>query len=419
MKKIKIILSFISLFLCSLCFLNNVLAVDKGTEDNLWNEFVEKYTNSETLKLYEEMGCIFEIDSTDNSLNVVGTWDDYSYEVVFNYSNGIVTYVLEEELKDVNNLYEIFIKTIFPVNSIYALADMKQYNTEKVGIWLNLDENNSFTLEKDGIEYTIKEYTSEQEDEFGHSSVSSEIITALKLDIVNGFKTYDESKIKLYKIVKGENQEYEIGKTESLSIQVDTNLENIDKVYVDDNLVEENNYDIVEDDEIVETAITLKKEYLDKLITGEHSIKIVFSDNEFVETKFNVIAKKHEILEGENQKYEIGKSEFLTVRVDAEFDLFDNVYVDGNLVEKTNYDAKSGSTIVTLKKEYLDKLNNGEHTLIITFKDGNLVETKFDVEVNSVDTGVNFAYGILTLVVLSILAVYVLIRKQSKFPKHN
>lgn len=56
------------------------------------------------------------------------------------------------------------------------------------------------------------------------------------------------------------------------------------------------------------------------------------------------------------------------------------MYIDGNLVDKNNYTSESGSTIITLKLSYLNKLSVGEHTLKVAFKDGAEVETKFTIK---------------------------------------
>ena len=44
--------------------------------------------------------------------------------------------------------------------------------------------------------------------------------------------------------------------------------------------------------------------------------------------------------------------------------------VDGKLIDRENYTAKSGSTIVTLSKDYLATLPVGNHSLTVVFNDG-------------------------------------------------
>lgn len=77
---------------------------------------------------------------------------------------------------------------------------------------------------------------------------------------------------------------------------------------------------------------------------------------------------KYKILEGENQTY--SGSGGLTVRADGDFSKFTGIKVDGDAVDASNYDAKEGSTIVTLKEEYLSTLPDGDHTMTFVYEDG-------------------------------------------------
>ena len=56
------------------------------------------------------------------------------------------------------------------------------------------------------------------------------------------------------------------------------------------------------------------------------------------------------------------------------------VYVDNKLLDTTNYDSKSGSTIITLKDEYLKTLSVGEYTLKVAFSDNGEAITKFAIK---------------------------------------
>ena len=97
--------------------------------------------------------------------------------------------------------------------------------------------------------------------------------------------------------------------------------------------------------------------------------------------KEEVIPKEYKFIEGANQTYTIDESKNATFRIDADYSLFANkVYVDGKLVDYTNYDSKSGSTVITLKDEYLKTLYVGEHTLKVIFSDNGEAITKFTIK---------------------------------------
>ena len=104
-------------------------------------------------------------------------------------------------------------------------------------------------------------------------------------------------------------------------------------------------------------------------------------DFTFQYVKEEVSPKKYKFTEGANQTYTIDESKKATFRIDAEYSLFINkVYVDNKLVDSTNYDSKSGSTVITLKDEYLKTLSVGEHTLKVAFSDNGEAITKFTVK---------------------------------------
>ena len=94
--------------------------------------------------------------------------------------------------------------------------------------------------------------------------------------------------------------------------------------------------------------------------------------------KEEVNPKEYNFIEGANQTYTIDESKNATFRIDADYSLFTNkVYVDNKLVDSTNYDSKSGSTVITFKDEYLKTLSVGEHTLKVAFSDNGEAITKF------------------------------------------
>ena len=120
----------------------------------------------------------------------------------------------------------------------------------------------------------------------------------------------------------------------------------------------------------------------------------------------------YEVIEGANQKYTITKNNEAKFKINADFRLFDDgkVYVDNELVDPKNYTAESGSTIITLKKEFVDTLSVGEHTLKVLFNDGGEAITTFNVTKVTVptinpQTGDNIGFyiisGILSIVGLA------------------
>ena len=75
-----------------------------------------------------------------------------------------------------------------------------------------------------------------------------------------------------------------------------------------------------------------------------------------------------EITEGNNSTYEPDSNESLTFHGTGEFTAFQYVKVDGDKVDRTNYEVSSGSTIIKFKPEYLVTLSNGTHTIEMVWK---------------------------------------------------
>lgn len=90
----------------------------------------------------------------------------------------------------------------------------------------------------------------------------------------------------------------------------------------------------------------------------------------------------YKIIEGAKSTWNGSTTEGLTIRGDGDFAKFAGVRVDGNWIPSAHYEAKSGSTIVTLKPSYLASLSEGEHTVDIMWIDDS-ASTTFTVAANT------------------------------------
>ena len=90
----------------------------------------------------------------------------------------------------------------------------------------------------------------------------------------------------------------------------------------------------------------------------------------------------YKIIEGTKGTWNGSTTEGLTIRGDGDFAKFAGVRVDGNWIPSAHYEAKSGSTIVTLKPSYLASLSEGEHTVDIMWIDDS-ASTTFTVAANT------------------------------------
>ncbi|WP_270460123.1 Ig-like domain-containing protein [Faecalitalea cylindroides] len=136
-----------------------------------------------------------------------------------------------------------------------------------------------------------------------------------------------------------------------------------------------------------------------------------------------IIAKLPKFVSGANQEWRKGSKEGLTFKIDTDIKEFKKVLVDGKELKDTDYDIKSGSTILTLKPSFLDTLSAGKHKIRFEFNTGS-VEAYFTVkdkenssQTESANTGVQNKYGlwiVLLLVAAGGLAGFGILSKRRK-----
>ena len=146
---------------------------------------------------------------------------------------------------------------------------------------------------------------------------------------------------------------------------------------------------------------------------GEHEISL----------EDTILAKLPKLLEGADQVWTKGSKEGLTFKIDTDIKEFKKVLVDGKELKDTDYDIKSGSTILTLKPSFLDTLSAGKHKIRFEFNTGS-VEAYFTVkdkenssQTESANTGVQNKYGlwiVLLLVAAGGLAGFGILSKRRK-----
>lgn len=87
----------------------------------------------------------------------------------------------------------------------------------------------------------------------------------------------------------------------------------------------------------------------------------------------------YNFIDGANGEWLKNSSKDLGFKTDGEFSKFIGVKVDGTLIGVDKYTAVTGSTLVTLKKDYLETLSVGKHTLTVVYTDGECT-TEFEVK---------------------------------------
>ena len=81
-------------------------------------------------------------------------------------------------------------------------------------------------------------------------------------------------------------------------------------------------------------------------------------------------ASNYRIVKGANGTWTQNSDGTLVFRANGDFSKFTGVKVDGTLIDAKNYTAVSGSTVITLKADYLKTLSAGTHKITVVYTDG-------------------------------------------------
>ena len=92
----------------------------------------------------------------------------------------------------------------------------------------------------------------------------------------------------------------------------------------------------------------------------------------------------YKITDGANGTWTHNSDDTLKFVANGDFSKFTGVKVDSTLIAADKYTAASGSTLITLKKHYLDTLSVGKHTLTVVYSDG---ECSTEVEIKAAQSG--------------------------------
>ena len=165
----------------------------------------------------------------------------------------------------------------------------------------NLSEEPFYgTFEEDKYYYALIDFEAEEGYELPATFPDGIKINGVKPDeifaVYGGVYTHCIAKIKAssvlptYEVTEGVNQKYTLNQDDTATFRIDADyslFENGGVVYVDDNLVDKDNYT----SKSGSTIIAFTKEYLNTLSTGNHTLKVVFNNGGTAEATFTVLEK--------------------------------------------------------------------------------------------------------------------------------
>ncbi len=139
-------------------------------------------------------------------------------------------------------------------------------------------------------------------------------------------------------------------------------------------------------------AITVKVNG-NEVASADKSISTDENTNEFTvvykiaktEAEDNNKQTLYKFIDGSNGSWTNNSNGTLTFRANGDFSKFTGVKVDDTLIDAKNYTVVSGSTVVTLKADYLKTLSVGTHKLTVVYNDGEC-STNFVVKTASEQT---------------------------------
>ena len=137
------------------------------------------------------------------------------------------------------------------------------------------------------------------------------------------------------------------------------------------------------DDTEAEEQINAAKEQYDAL--SEHGQSLV--SDEATDKLNGLLAQlgDYRITEGNGSTWTKESATGLTIVANGAYSKFTGIEIDGNAVSSENYTVSSGSTVITLKPDYLNTLAVGEHTIAVLYTDGEATGT-FTIAEKPADT---------------------------------
>lgn len=89
--------------------------------------------------------------------------------------------------------------------------------------------------------------------------------------------------------------------------------------------------------------------------------------------------KDYVITAGNKTSWQRGSNKQLLIISDGDYDLFNGLYIDGSLVDRSNYEVKKGSTEIYLQPSYLETLTTGRHTFELRYSNGKKASGEFTI----------------------------------------
>ena len=262
----------------------------------------------ESSKFNGKLNIKFEKANIAINTKVENIYNDISSKGVVDLTNGkeyVIDFSKNDELTEVLKSFADLEKTLYYKGNNNGLLLTDNENEAVIKIVGNKTKNNAILTainvgnkKSDVFKGFHMQYTGAALD---YNSTSDGIIYETRFDYYTRctyeftFKYVEDiPEVKEYQVIEGANQKYTIDKDSDMTFRIDADYSLFDKkVYIDNELVDVNNYTSKEGS----TIIVFNKDYVSTLNVGKHTLKVVFSDNNEALTNFEIIKEeKNEII---------------------------------------------------------------------------------------------------------------------------
>lgn len=257
----------------------------------------------ESSKFNGKLNIKFEKANIAINTKVENIYNDISSKGVVDLTNGkeyVIDFSKNDELTEGLKSFADLEKTLYYKRSNNGLLLTDNENEAVIKIVGNKTKNNAILTvinvgnkKSDVFKGFHMQYTGAALD---YNSTSDGIIYETRFDYYTRctyeftFKYVEDiPEVKEYQVIEGANQKYTIDKDSDMTFRIDADYSLFDKkVYIDNELVDVNNYTSKEGS----TIIIFNKDYVSTLNVGKHTLKVVFSDNNEALTNFEIIKEE-------------------------------------------------------------------------------------------------------------------------------
>lgn len=143
-----------------------------------------------------------------------------------------------------------------------------------------------------------------------------------------------------------------------------------------------------------EALAAAKKKADEKAAAAEEAANaytLALAEQVMAEENFTKLKPVYKFIAGEGTTYTQDTGGNFVIATNGRYGWFDDIYIDGKKVDRSNYTSAEGSTYVTLTKAFMDTLAAGEHTVGFVYDYDIVASGSFTIAKTQTDAGMKAA----------------------------